>query len=190
MRQCHHKQEINRINSILNISGDYNLMTRQTTIRTNYPDTGRVGAFAFLLRTASGFTLVEVMISAILVTICLSAVAAIVRVGTDLQVSDNNRRQARMILRSTFENEFGFRQYGTIPDSTVRDTIVDIDPGDGNVLKGELTKTTCSDSVSSVTGTRVPVKIITLSLKWNEPGADSNAAERSITLYKLLAAVQ
>jgi type II secretory pathway pseudopilin PulG len=163
-------------------------MTPQNTFRTKNPDRGR--SLATMSRTVTGFTLVEVLVSTILVTICLAAVASIVRVGTDLQVSDNNRRQARTLLRSTFEKEYGFRQYASIPDSALTVNTVDIDPYGVKVLKGELTKIIHSDSVSSVPGTRVPVKIITLTLRWNEPGMGSNMIPCSITMTKLLAAVQ
>jgi prepilin-type N-terminal cleavage/methylation domain-containing protein len=153
------------------------------------------GTFDMMMVTAcknsfSGFTLVEVLISSILVTICLSAVAVVTRVGTDLQVSDNNRRQARSILRSTFENDYGFRQYGAIPDSAVMWNIVNIDPRGGNILEGRLTKVTTSDSVNTVPGTRVPVKVITLTLAWDEQATGSSTVQRSITMRKILATVQ
>jgi prepilin-type N-terminal cleavage/methylation domain-containing protein len=164
-------------------------MKAQKTIAAENTTQGGPAASG-LLRTSSGFTLVEVLVSALLVTICLSAVAVVTRVGSQLQVSDNNHRQARGILRSVFEDEYNYRQYASIPDSSSQAGIVNIDPRDGNVLQGALTRTSVSDSVLSANGTMVPVKIITLTLKWDEGGAGQQADTQMVTMYKILAAIQ
>jgi type II secretory pathway pseudopilin PulG len=141
-------------------------------------------------RTASGFTIIESLVSALILTICLSAVVMVVRIGTQLQAADNNLRQARGILRSTFEDEFGFRQYGTIPDSTTRVNIIVIDPRDGNILQGHLSKIVGSDSIRSSSGTIMPVKIITLVLNWTETGAGQDTTVRTLTMDKILAEIR
>jgi type II secretory pathway pseudopilin PulG len=153
--------------------------------------TAPAGKASGIFRSTAGFSLAEVLISAILVTICLAAVGVVVRVGTQLQTTDNNHRQARAILRSTFENEFCFRQYATIPDSASTNIIINIDPRDGNILQGEMTKLTASDTVTATNGTSLPVKKITLTLRWNETGTlAGDTIPRSITMHKMLAAVQ
>jgi type II secretory pathway pseudopilin PulG len=141
-------------------------------------------------RADGGFTMVEAIVSALLLTICLSAVVIVVRIGTQLQTSDNNHRQARGILRSTLEDEFDFRQYGTIPDSTTSVNIVDIDPRDGNVLQGHLSKIASSDSITLPTGTKIPVKAVTLVINWTEEGGDRDTVVRTLTMDKILAEVQ
>jgi len=74
----------------------------------------------------NGFTLVEVLVSAALISIALVAVVAVVRAGTGLNAIDDHRRQARTIISTKFEspaysymNFVNLSETPSIPDETV-----------------------------------------------------------------------
>jgi prepilin-type N-terminal cleavage/methylation domain-containing protein len=60
----------------------------------------------------SGFTLVELMVAAILILVAVAAVVGVVRKSTDMQINDYHRRQARAMIMEHFEaafNQFRFK---------------------------------------------------------------------------------
>lgn len=63
----------------------------------------------------SGFTLVELIVAAVVLLVAVGAIVAVVRMGVTMQISDQHRRQARTIVTGVFERWFatynGNRRY-------------------------------------------------------------------------------
>lgn len=136
-------------------------------------------------RHEGGYTLVEVMVSGILMTFSISAVVAVMGTGSQLGVSDENRRQARAVVRTSFEQEYDFRNFNTIPDSMQQVDSVAINPRQGNALTGERITRVVIDSMNTDNGVGVPVKRITITLRW----VDVDGAADSVFFTKLLAGI-
>jgi type II secretory pathway pseudopilin PulG len=134
-------------------------------------------------RDTIGFSIVEIIVSGAIATISLSAVLAVVTTGSDLAISDNERRQVRTIMRSTYEQKYDYRSYSIVPDTLSRIESVDIDPREGSVLHGELSTKITRDSVNTGNGTMIPVKRIVMVMKWYP----TNSCADSIILTKVLA---
>jgi Tfp pilus assembly protein PilV len=135
---------------------------------------------------ARGLSLVEVLVSAVFVALSVVAVISSASTGVRLQVSDNDRRQARAIMQSVLEDRYDFRSYPTIVSNTTRTETVTIDSRGGNPLQGEM-KTVVTD-VAPITdnGCTFSAKQVTISCKWNE---DQNTQD-SIQLTKTIAQAQ
>jgi hypothetical protein len=139
-----------------------------------------------ILRSSAGYTVIEILVSGILMTFSVSAVVAVVGTGTHLGSSDNHRRQARAIVRSVFEQEYDFRDYNTVPDNGSSIGSVEIDSREGNPLIGDLRREIVTDTMTAGNGSKFPVKRVTLVLKWLET---ANVPD-SITLTKVMAKAQ
>ena len=138
------------------------------------------------LKGSGGFTLVEVLVSGVLMTFAVTAVVAVVTTGSQLQSSDNLRRQARAVARTELERNYDFRNFNSIPDSGIVSSNVAIDARPGSPLTGQMTTNIVSSIINTSTGTQVPVKEITVQVSWN--GTDGIADSISIT--KIIANAQ
>ena len=58
-----------------------------------------------------GFTIVELMVAAVIILIAVIAIVAISRTSTDLQVTDHQRRQARAYIAGRFETQYGIGRF-------------------------------------------------------------------------------
>jgi type II secretory pathway pseudopilin PulG len=134
----------------------------------------------------AGYTLIETLVSGVLLVFAVTAAVAVVGTGTQLGTSDNDRRQARAVIRSQFERNYDFRDFNTIPQnsSTVED--VTIDERMGTPLVGQLTRAITTENVVTNSGTACSVKRVQLTLQW----MDVNGVADSITLTKLMAEAQ
>ncbi|MBN1128171.1 MAG: hypothetical protein JXA71_04260 [Chitinispirillaceae bacterium] len=148
-------------------------------IKTVQPLSGKGG-------NAHGFSLVEVMVSAVFVALSVAAVVSAVSTGVRLQVTDNERRQARALIKSLFEEQYDFRNYQSIVPTTARTETVVIDERDGSLLQGELTTTVEDVSPATDNGCAVPARQVTLTCKWN---TDPQTVD-SIRLTKIVAQAQ
>lgn len=131
----------------------------------------------------AGYTLIETLVSGVLLVFAVTAAVAVVGTGTQLGTSDNERRQARTVIRSQFERNYDFRDFNTIPQnsSTVED--VTIDDRMGTPLVGQLTRAVSTENVVTNSGTTCSVKRVQLKLRW----INVNGIADSITLTKLVA---
>lgn len=133
-----------------------------------------------------GFTLVEVIVAAALITVSVIAVVAVVNTGSMLERSDNDRRQARVLIRSKFEQQYDFRNINTIPhDTTIFDSVV-IDEREGTPLKGFVTTVIAAENITSNNNTAIPAIRIEMNCSWTE----TNGVGDSIKLTKILAKAQ
>ena len=137
-------------------------------------------------RKNAGYTLIETLVSGMLLVFAVSGAVAVVGTGTQLGASDNERRQARAVIKSVFEQTYDYRDYNQIPDNSVTVEQVTIDERMGNPLVGQLTSTTRLENIVTNSGTSCPVKNITLLLSWTSP----DGTNESITLNKMVANAQ
>jgi type II secretory pathway pseudopilin PulG len=135
---------------------------------------------------AHGFSLVEVLVSAVFVALSVVAVVSAVSTGVRLQVTDNDRRQARTLIQSVFEEQYDFRNYNSIISNTTRTETVVIDNRDGNPLQGELTTIVRDATPGTDNGSAFPAKQVTITCTWN---IDAQTAD-SIQLTKIVAQAQ
>ncbi|MBN2035745.1 MAG: hypothetical protein JW768_03295 [Chitinispirillaceae bacterium] len=133
-----------------------------------------------------GLSLVEVLVSAIFVALSVVAVISAVSSGVRLQVTDNDRRQARALIQSVLEDRFDFRNYPTIVSNITQTETMTIDSRGGNPLQGVLTTVVTDVSPVTDNGCTFPGKQVAITCRWN---VDAQAAD-SITLTKILAPVQ
>jgi len=127
----------------------------------------------------NGFSLVELLVAALILAIATVAVVSMVRKSREIQLSDNHRQEVRAILNAEFEKSYSYTQYASIP---VRDTTINvtIDPRGGTPLMGTMYVSV--DSTSEVaSGTAVPLKKVTLAISWLE--ADTERDSISLTKW-------
>jgi len=137
-------------------------------------------------RKNAGYTLIETLVSGVLMVFAVTAAVAVVGTGTQLGTSDNERRQARAIVRSMFEQAYDFRDFNTIPgnDTTVEN--IHIDERMGNPLVGQLTRFITTENVVTNSGTSCPVRRVELKVRWTSVSGTAD----SITLTKMVANAQ
>jgi len=155
-----------------------------------------------------GFTIVELLVSAVLMLIAVFAIVAVVRKTPELQELDYHRRQARTIIMRTFEENFDYISfpgpYHILDDDGQPDVLniddeitftIDDNGGGAGVtpLKGymniKVDEITPTPTITVGTES-VPVRTqrITIELRWWEVGADKTKEEEAekITLTKYL----
>lgn len=115
-----------------------------------------------------GFSIIEVLVATAVLSISLIAVVAIIRTGTDIQVSVQHRQAARLILTSRLEERYGAGTYNTFSKNDDMTETVPIDPRAGDTLKGTLDTVIDSIAVSPDGVISIPVKEVTLTLTWQE----------------------
>jgi hypothetical protein len=133
----------------------------------------------------AGSSLVELLVSSVLVSFAVAAVVAVVVTGMQLSTSDNDRREARSIVRSIIEQRYDYKNYSTIPETYSAANTVEIDKRDGASLTGELSERVVTSTVATDNGTNIPVREVTVVLKWSEVDGVSD----SIKLIKRLAQI-
>jgi Tfp pilus assembly protein PilE len=123
-----------------------------------------------------GVTLVELLVGVIVLTLAILAIIAVVTKGRELQVTDNHRRQARAIIDSLMEAKYDDRDYALISDTTVGRTHT-LGPGFAAMITEDV-----ADQTLTVAGDAFPVKVVTITVRWNEAeGADSIGIQKIIT---------
>lgn len=121
-----------------------------------------------------GFSIIEVLISAAILSIAVTAIVTVVRKGRDIQMADKHRREARAILNARFENMYADGSYESIQVGTSHDSVIIDERPEGVPLMGELTESVEEVNVS-VSGTQIPTRQVTLSLIWNDVGIEMDS---------------
>lgn len=122
-----------------------------------------------------GYSLVELLTAAMIIALATIAVVAVIRKGREIQVLDHHRRMARAVLRSRLDTDYDYRNYDTIKDGTLSETVT-LDPRSGNPLTGQVTATVTTQN-TSVGGTTIPIKQISMKIVWTEPEGDVDSIE-------------
>ena len=137
-------------------------------------------------RSERGFSMVEVLVSGVFVALSVVAVVTAVTTGVKLQVNDNDRRQARALIKSVFEEQYDFRNFNSIVSNTTRTETVVIDERGSAQLQGEMTIAVQDVTPATGNGTTFPAKQVTITCRWNtDPGILD-----SIRLTKIVAQAQ
>jgi prepilin-type N-terminal cleavage/methylation domain-containing protein len=153
-----------------------------------------------------GFTIVELLVAAVIVLVATAAVVAVVRKGADIQVNGAHRLQARNIIVGYFEKDFDYRRFSKgeppryaaavgrknvsipvdgewKPSATGAEIVLDDRKGEGVApLNGYISFR--AKAASQLIGDySVPYHEIVIKVKWTEAGGDSD----SVVLTKRLA---
>jgi len=120
-----------------------------------------------------GFSLVEVLVAAVVLALALFATVAMVRKGQEMIALDKHRRMARGIIERTLENDdyqpASYSSLATITTPTPKDTVID---PKGNI-HGSLTVTVGAEQ-PTINGAAIPYRVITAAITWAELGSASN----------------
>jgi Tfp pilus assembly protein PilV len=131
-----------------------------------------------IIHNVGGFTLVETLVAAALLTIVIVSLAAMVRKGREMEITDKHRRQARLIINSLLESQtYNYANFAALTACTNTQHPL-LDNRNGIPLTGTLTIT-----VTDETEQAIAVKKIRMSLTWpqNPPYEDSITIDKWIT---------
>jgi prepilin-type N-terminal cleavage/methylation domain-containing protein len=131
----------------------------------------------------SGFTLVELLTAATILSVVTTSIVAVIMKGRELQVVDKHRRQARLMIQGIMEDGFDFRRFPALANADFVPAQITIDARDGNhPLVANLITVFTPDTVA-VNGSNTAVAKITITAAWREADGDVE----SVTLVKWLA---
>ena len=138
------------------------------------------------MKSNKGYSLVEVLVAAAIITLSLVAVVAFVRKGQEMIVVQKHRAMARGIVEKKLEQRpFQPDNYSEIPNPfTTTDSSVIIDSGTTPNLQGTLTVSVSNPKVTA-TGA-VPYRAVTATVTWTEPGGGND----TVTVTKWLTDVK
>jgi hypothetical protein len=152
---------------------------------------GKLPKKSVLKRTSSnrkGFTLVELLVSASIILLCIIAIVAMLRKGREIDINDRYRRNARAHVVSTLEGpQFKYTKYTDLlnnPGTTTSTVVIDTLP-DGNVLTGTLTTNVGGEiTATAEDGINVPYIPVTVGIVWQTMEGNDN-----ITITKFISNV-
>lgn len=130
-----------------------------------------------------GFTLVEMLVSAAVMSVAVVILVAVVRTGRELEVSDLHRRRARALVDSVLEEPaYQYTNFGAMP-------IIDPDPGIPVVIDPRDPADEDDDLEGSlwisVYDSTAPLvhKQVRAAVRWREPeGMDTIVMEKRVVL--------
>ena len=137
----------------------------------------------------AGFTLVELLTSAVILVIITFSIVAVVMKGRELQVVDQHRRQARLILHDIMEDRFDYRRFETLNSGELQLPAEVISDRGDNPLFATISGVIQEETVElgqPPNVTSIELLKITVTATWEE--ADGTA--ESVSLTKWLADVQ
>jgi type II secretory pathway pseudopilin PulG len=134
-----------------------------------------IGASIASRGAQDGYSLVEIMVAAIVMSIAFIALFAIIRSGRAIDIEELHRRRARAVIDSCFETAgLSYTNYSDLADEQVADAEVEIDPanptvgGTLDIFVGEETTVTASAD------TDIAFKPVTVTVTWSESGTDKS----------------
>ncbi len=120
------------------------------------------------LQGQRGFTLVEIMVSSLIFSLCLFGITAMLHRGTEIEVTGDHRRQARSFIHAAFEQpEFGYSRYRALIPTDRVDTVI-LDAHSDYPIEGYLNIRVSDELTQSLGGKTIPYKEISMALSWNE----------------------
>lgn len=130
-----------------------------------------------------GFTLVEVLVSSVLLTIVIISGVVLIKEGREMDISDAYRRDARYLIYSKFDSTFFSNQnYASISSLPNEVLYLSSNPTCSIPCTLKTHVTTEKDSVADKSSLLIKHKIITLTAKWYGPeGPDSVELQKWIT---------
>jgi len=142
------------------------------------------------IKDQSGFTIIEVLVAAAVVSFSVIGTVAIVRKSQEMISQDKNRRAARGFIVKTLEQPtFEPENYAALATSTATQSVA-INAAAG--INGTLTTAISDEKTQSGavdpygTAINIPYREITVTVKWNEMGDKKD----SVQVWKRIANVQ
>ncbi|MBN2036990.1 MAG: type II secretion system protein [Chitinispirillaceae bacterium] len=130
-----------------------------------------------------GFTLVEILVAAVVISLSLFATIAMVRKAQELTSLDRHRRAARAIIERTLETPTYTRDayYGLAAGTQNQNVLID----KRNNLQGTLTVTVGNEqNINGAMGIAIPHKRITMTVTWQERSAANTTTTESVNIEK------
>jgi prepilin-type N-terminal cleavage/methylation domain-containing protein len=127
------------------------------------------------MKSNKGYSLVEVLVAAAIITLSLVAVVAFVRKGQEMITVQKHRAMARGIVQRTLESgQYQSENYKNLPaqPATPTTTNVVIDAETNPNIPGSLT-VTVGDEHPKVNNRATPYRAVTVTVTWTEPGGSN-----------------
>lgn len=134
----------------------------------------------------AGYSLVEILVSGAILVFLFTSVITVVRMSIVIETDNYNRRQARSIVLSEFEQLYNYKNFNTLPADTTFSKSVLVNPLPGNSINGTLTTQITTGSFATNSGTGLKIKHVSLTLTWT----GLSGIIDSLQLTKQLANVQ
>ncbi|MBN1982872.1 MAG: type II secretion system protein [Chitinivibrionales bacterium] len=132
--------------------------------------------------SCSGYSLVELLVAAVILTLIIAVVVASIRKGSEIDVADNYRRQARALIINLMETDFNHRNFNTLQQENV--TIpVSLSNQNGHQIGATIQRSVVGNFMV-VTGTTFPVWEIDITVRWPIPAVPNQ--NEMITLRKVI----
>ena len=139
--------------------------------------------FRAFYKRNKGFTLVEILVSAAIVMLCIIVIVAMLRKGREIDINDRYRRLARAFIAAEFETpKLHYSNWDSLlanvnTSTVVNDVIIDKRGAESNIT-GDLTTTIGNiDNIAGVV--YIPIKI---NLSWQTvDGNDTITLTKRIT---------
>lgn len=128
--------------------------------------------------TCSGFTIIEVLVSSVLLTFLMITVVIFLRRGRNIEAHDFQRRTARHIIENQFEIEYNHHNYKTVTTKN-KDTII-------NNIEYTLTNGIEPHYVQANNNIEINGLLITAQVIWQTPSGFDDTLE----LKKCIADIQ
>jgi prepilin-type N-terminal cleavage/methylation domain-containing protein len=138
-----------------------------------------------MLKSCRGFTLTEVVVSAVVVGVAIAAVVATMRKSREIDVTFIHHHRARVIIDSCFESaQYSCENYSSIPTVSGASVLIDNRSG-GLQLTGTLNISVALDSTVGTGNTTVLSKKCSATVSWLEP-----EGTQSVSLNKMVPSLQ
>jgi len=145
-----------------------------------------------LSSNTKGFSLVEVLVAAVIVTLSLFGIITMARKGQEQLSLNSHRNEARGIIERTIENQQfipeNYKNLVTIATPTPQDVVIDGKAG----IHGSLTVTVNAEQnqTGAAPLSLIPYREIIAAISWTETGSGGASYTETVTVRKFLSNVQ
>ena len=128
-----------------------------------------------------GFSLVEMLVAAVVIALSLFATVAMVRKGQEMIALDQHRRTARGIIERTLESQtYQPENYAGLVAPANQNFTIDVN------IQGTLSVAVGAEQ-PAINGTAAPYRAITATMTWTELG---QATAETVSISKWISDVQ
>ena len=142
--------------------------------------------FRAFYKRNKGFTLVEILVSAVIVMLCIVVIVAMLRKGREIDITDRYRRLAKAIIASEFElPKYHRTQYQTLRTSTgttTRTETIDYRGAESDIVGTLETKIGAEATIPATGSDTLGYVPVTISMFWSSvDGNDTITLTKQIT---------